>query len=396
MTAGTTGRRLRVLELRSVRGTGGGPEKTILLGAAQRDRDRVDVVVCYLRDRRDDVFGLDRRAGALDVDYVEVLERHSLDWRVWPALRALVRDRRIDIVHAHDYKTDLLALLLARRAGVIPLSTAHGWTGQSWRERALYYPADKRLLARFPRVIAVSSDIAAELARHGVRRERTIVILNAIDPDLFRPDPAVRQATRAALGFGPDVVAIGAVGRLERQKRFDLLLDACAPLLAARPDLRLAIAGDGSLRGPLEAHAGALGMARQCLFLGHRDDVAALYDAFDLLVQSSEYEGTPNVVLEAMAMETPLVATDVGGTRELAVPGIHGLVVPPHDVAALRTAIEAAIADPASARARAAAARRRVETELSFATRTRRLEQVYEELGGPGRTRPLTPDASHA
>jgi glycogen(starch) synthase len=85
-------------------------------------------------------------------------------------------------------------------------------------------------------------------------------------------------------------------------------------------------------------------------------------------------------VLEAMAMETPLVATDVGGTRELAFPGEHALVVPPHDVEALGRAIGAVLADPAAAQARAARARRRVETELSFAGRTRQLERIYEDL----------------
>jgi glycogen synthase len=96
----------------------------------------------------------------LGLDYTEVLERHSFDPRVLPALRHLVRSRGIDIVHAHDYKTDLLAALLAKTEGVVALATAHGWTGHSARERHLYYPADKYLLARwFTRVVAVSEDI---------------------------------------------------------------------------------------------------------------------------------------------------------------------------------------------------------------------------------------------
>src|SRR5579872_6172619 len=103
-------RPIRVLELRSVRGTGGGPEKTILLGAKRTDRRRFAVTVCYLRDRRDDAFAVANRAEVRDVDYVEIPERHSFDPSVWPALRKLVRERRIDIVHAHEYKSDLLAL----------------------------------------------------------------------------------------------------------------------------------------------------------------------------------------------------------------------------------------------------------------------------------------------
>src|SRR5262249_51228662 len=148
----------------------------------------------------------------------------------------------------------------------------------------------------------------------------------------------------------------------------------------ARPTLRVVIVGDGSLRDDLRSLASGLGVADRVLFLGHRSDIADLYDAFDLFVQSSEYEGTPNSVLEAMAMETPIVATDVGGTRELAWPDVHALIVPSHDVSALRDAIQSALDHPADAATRAAAARRRIETDLSFQARTRRLETIYEDI----------------
>src|SRR5687767_6349270 len=120
-------RPINVLELRSVRGTGGGPEKTIMLGAAQSP-PHIKVTVCYVRDVRDAVFRLDERAAGFNIDYVEILERSSFDRGIWAPLRRLVRERSIDIVHAHEYKTNLLALLLAECERVIPLSTVHGWT----------------------------------------------------------------------------------------------------------------------------------------------------------------------------------------------------------------------------------------------------------------------------
>ena len=374
------GSRIRVLELRSVRGTGGGPEKTIMLGAERANLDRFEVLVCYIRDRRDEEFQPAERARQMGIRYVEVHEGHSLDPSIWPALRRIVSEECIDIVHAHEYKTDLVAWLLARRTGIVPLATAHGWTGQSRRERLVYYPADKRILGRFPKVIAVSTDIRDDLVRHGADPDRVMVILNAIDPRQFCRDPAREAGARERLGFAPDDLVLGAVGRLERQKRFDLLIEAVKPLSAAHPRLRLAIAGDGSLRGELQAQVTRLGLTDVCRFLGHCTDIVELHHGFDLFVQSSEYEGTPNAVLEAMAMETPLVATDAGGTREIAWPGVHGLVVPIRDVPALQQAIGEAVGDVAAARARAKVARERVETELSFETRTRRLESVYEEI----------------
>jgi glycosyltransferase involved in cell wall biosynthesis len=370
---------IRVLELRSVRGTGGGPEKTILLGAAQASA-RYDITVCYIRDARDSVFHIDHRATPLGIDYIEIVERHSFDRRVWRQLRSLVRQRGIHIVHSHDYKTDLLALLLQRVEPVSILATAHGWTGHSMRERILYYPVDKRLLRRFKRVVAVSGEIRREIIRAGATPEAITVVLNGIDPGAFRRDAALRRPRRAQLGIPEDAAVIGAVGRLEPQKRFDLLIDAFAQIHMTRPDVHLVIAGDGSLRTALQTQIAALGLQGCCGLIGHVQDVRPLHAALDLFVQSSDYEGTSNAVLEAMALETPIVATDVGGTAEQVMHDLHGLVIPPGDVPRLRAAIESVLTNPSAAATRAAAARQRVEESLSFAARVRKIEAIYDEL----------------
>jgi len=372
-------RPVRVLELRSVRGTGGGPEKTILQGAAQAGPG-VAVTVCYLRDARDPVFGINRRASAAGVDYVEVRERHSLDPAIWRPLRDLVRSRAIEVVHAHEYKTDLLAWLLSRSTGTAPLATAHGWTGHSRRERLVYYPADKRVLGRFPVVVAVSSQVKADLVAHGCRPDRVRVLLNGIDHKAFRRDPAQVQRARANFGVADEQIAIGAVGRLEPQKRFDLLIAAFETLRHTHPSAQLLIAGDGSLKQALQTQIASRGLDSCCRLLGQVEDVPLFHHALDLLVQSSTYEGTPNVVLEAMALETPIVATDVGGTAELIAHDREGLIVAPGDVDALVSAMQHVLRDPASARSRVAAARRRVETDLSFECRLRALEAIYREL----------------
>jgi glycosyltransferase involved in cell wall biosynthesis len=278
-------------------------------------------------------------------------------------------------VHAHDHKSDLLALCLAKSAGVIPLSTAHGWTGHSRRERYVYYPADRKVLARFPHVVAVSSEIRETLLESGAHPSRVSTILNGVDHRVFRRNPARRDATRRALGLDPSDVVIGSFGRLEPQKRYDILIDVCASLR----NVKLLIAGDGSLAQDLAAQAARI-MPMHCRLLGHRADVADVMSAFDVFVQSSDYEGTPNAVLEAMAVETPVVATTAGGTAELLTNELHGLLVPCGNAGALHTAIERTIADAAGTARRVAAARRRVEHELSFEQRMKRLEAVYERM----------------
>jgi glycosyltransferase involved in cell wall biosynthesis len=103
------------------------------------------------------------------------------------------------------------------------------------------------------------------------------------------------------------------------------------------------------------------------------------YQAFDLLVQSSDYEGTPTVIVEAMALGIPVVATDVGGTAQLCTDQEHGLLVPRRDPAAICQAVEMTLDDPRTEQRRVAA-RQRVEKEFSFACRTRRLERIYTQL----------------
>lgn len=371
---------IRVLELRSVRGTGGGPEKTILNGAALADPSRFAVTVCYIRDQRDRTFALDALARTLGVDYVEVPERHSFDPSIFAAVRALIRERRIDIVHGHEYKTDLLALLLARTERVMLVATAHGWTGHSLRERAIYYPADRWLLARFPFVIAVSEQIRGTLIESGCRPERVRTVLNGIDPSAFRRDPARDRLVRTSLNIPTTSPVLGSVGRLEPQKRFDLLIEAFDAVRHDRPDAWLLIAGDGSQRAALTRLVETKGLGDRCLVLGHRTDVRDVLQAFDVFVQSSDYEGTPNVVLEAMALEVPVVATDAGGTAQILRHEVDGLVVPVGRPDLMAAAIESAIANPAVTSRRVDSARRRVEHELSFTARQRTVEHLLEEL----------------
>jgi glycosyltransferase involved in cell wall biosynthesis len=367
---------IRVLELRSVRGPGGGPEKTILLGTARTDAQRFDVTICYMRDLRDSVFQMHERARDIGVTYAEVLERHSFDPGVWPQLTRLVRERRIDIVHAHDYKSDFIAWLLARSTSIIPMATVHGWIRNSWREK-VYYGLDTRLLKRFPAVVTVSGPIRETLLKRGAAPERVHRIPNGIDQQAFRRVASRREEIRGALGIGDNDFVLGAVGRLEPEKRFDLLLTIAARL-SMKP--RVLIVGEGSSRAAIEAQAQGLGIATRVSLTGLRSDVLDLLHAFDVYVQTSDTEGVPNAVLEAMATEVPVVATDVGGTSEVVTDDVHGLLVPRGDVAALTAAVERTHRDAVATSRRSRAAREHVERDLSFDARMARVERIYVDL----------------
>jgi glycosyltransferase involved in cell wall biosynthesis len=216
--------------------------------------------------------------------------------------------------------------------------------------------------------------------RFGARPDAVTVVLNGIDADAFRRDRDLEPTTRKELGIEAGQFVIGSVGRLAPQKRFDILIDAVAELRSAYPELRLLIAGGGPLEPTLRAQIERLGAGDTCRLLGHTDNVSTLHHAFDLFVQASDYEGTSNAVLEAMALETPVVATDAGGTREQIDHGVHGLIVRCGDRQGLRAAIEQVLTDRIAARARATAARTRIEGPLSFEARMKMLESIYLDL----------------
>jgi glycosyltransferase involved in cell wall biosynthesis len=160
-----------------------------------------------------------------------------------------------------------------------------------------------------------------------------------------------------------------------------MLLRAFGRIHAECPAAVLLIAGDGSLRTELQRQAAALGLSSDHVrVLGLIDNVTLLHHALDVYVQSSDEEGTANAVLEAMALETPIVATDVGGTAEVARHRREALLVRRGDEDGLVQAVREVIERPGEARARARAARARVETELSFDLRTRRIEAVYDAV----------------
>ena len=155
---------------------------------------------------------------------------------------------------------------------------------------------------------------------------------------------------------------------------------AFAAIKPSNRPLLLVIAGEGPARNELEAAAARLNLGDRCRLIGLQSDMPLVHHTLDLLVQSSESEGTPNVVLEAMAFETPIVATDVGGTSELVRSEVDGLLVRPGEADVLTAAMERVILRPDEAKRRAASARARVETHLSFDARLHRIETIYDEL----------------
>jgi glycosyltransferase involved in cell wall biosynthesis len=201
--------------------------------------------------------------------------------------------------------------------------------------------------------------------RRVVPANRLVVVPNGLDTSLYRTDASRRATVRAAFGLRDDEFLWLSVGRLHDQKDHASLLRALARLTPLRPTL--AIAGDGPLRESLETLAAQLQIDPPIRFLGLRTDVPDLLRAADGLVLSSAWEGSPNVILEAMAAAVPVVATEVGGVPELVRTGETGVVVPPRNTYALAEAMRSLMTLPAAERqVLGARAREVVEREHSL------------------------------
>ena len=241
-----------------------------------------------------------------------------------------LRGRGIDILHSHRYKENLLAALVARRCRIPHLvRTQHGMPEpvplHKNPKRATLHLLDS-LVARHraDRIIAVSREMTALLARR-LPAAKITLIYNGIDLERVRSAMTPEQA-KARLGFAGDTPVIGTAGRLVPIKRLDLLLRAAQQLAQRSPATRFLIVGDGPERQALEELAAGLGIANRVLFSGHRDDVHDLMRAMDIFTLTSDHEGLPMALLEAMALGIPVVARAVGGMVEVVAEGTGVLV----------------------------------------------------------------------
>jgi glycosyltransferase involved in cell wall biosynthesis len=213
-----------------------------------------------------------------------------------------------------------------------------------------------------------------------VPREKLRVIYNGIDVEKFKKSDA--RAAREHLGITgrPTLVSVGS---LTKQKGYPYLLEAAAKLKEPYPHFIWLVLGEGSERKVLEEKATALGLRDDVRFLGMKDNVIDYLRAADIFVLASLWEGLPNVVLEAMACELPVVATEVGGVRELIEDGVNGFLVPPKDAGALAQKIRYVIELPEAERQRVgSAARKRIVERFSVGTMVREYERLYNELLG--------------
>jgi len=291
-----------------------------------------------------------------------------LAWR----LRRLIHERHVRLVHAHMYAGGAAGALALVGSDLPLVRTEH--SEASWRGRWATL-LGRLAYRRTAHIIAVSEPIRQRLVeRDGVPAERVTVIPCAMPEDGPRqPPPALPETLRGR-------PLVGVVARLQPEKGVDILLRAAPRIVDRRPECALVVVGDGPLRAMLEAEAARLGLAGHVHFLGFRPDVLALLPLLEVLVVPSLTEGTPLVVLEAMAAGVPVVASAIGGIPDQIQHEEEGLLVPPGNDAALAAAVLCLLEDPALARRYGEAGRRKVGQEFQFEEMVDRIEGIYQRV----------------
>jgi glycosyltransferase involved in cell wall biosynthesis len=258
------------------------------------------------------------------------------------------------------------------------VTTVHGWVHQT-RRTPLYYWIDRVCLPRYEEVICVSEDLRQRCLDCGVPLEHCTLIENAIDTEEFRRRRSPEEA-KALLGLTPGRFTVGAVGRLSAEKGFGVLIRAVNLLVKQGIDVELIIAGTGYEQPQLQQLTAELGLSTRVHLLGYRPDVRELYEAMDVFALSSYREGLPNVLLEAMAMEVPVVATRIAGIPRLIRDRENGLLVEPGDADGLAAGIAQFLVDRDQAVRVREAGCRTVREKYGFAARMKSIEALYHNL----------------
>ena len=353
----------------------GGLERTVVdLIASQRDAGHECRVICLFK------LGLLARellASGVRVDACG--KRPGLDLRALRRARALIRPSPDAVIHTHNAMAHYYAVLASLGLPVkCRINTRHGMGGRtrSGRQEWLY----RQSLRGTDYAVAVCEAARQRFAADGMRPRRALLsVPNGIRLERFRPaDDVARQSLVAELGLPTGSRIIGTVGRLQPVKDHALLLRAFAKVRVQVPEAALVIVGDGPLRAALEAQAEQAGLSDAVRFMGDRHDVPRLLTGMEVFALTSTSEGYSVALLEACASSLPIVATDVGGNREIVRHGINGRLVPSGDTAAIATALIALLRGGEQAAAMGRAGYAWAQAEASFRTMAERYHGLYD------------------
>ena len=358
----------------------GGAETLAVHIVTGLNRQHYDVAVVSLRKWPG--CDLERLLAESGVQVLFLGKRPGFDHRMYYRVNRVLKNLQPEIIHTHLHVLRYALPSMLSFKNVLKVHTVHNLAereaepGTRWIQR---YAFNRGVVP-----VAVSDEVAISLKRlYGIQHCR--MIANCIPTDLYASPRTSRRDWRAREGFGDNDVLYVCVARFAPQKNHSLLLKAFAQGPASDPNTHLVLVGEGTLRGKLEQQARNLGLAAQAHFIGLRTDIPDVLGAMDVFVLSSDYEGGPLSVIEAMASGLPIVSTAAGGVPALVETGKEGLLVQTGDVQGLSDALELLLRNSDIRKSLGIAAARRAKNNFDVSTMVRAYEELYE--GPVGRLR---------
>ena len=326
----------------------------------------------------------------MGIDVVPLDLKRRVNVKNIKRLSEIIRERKISIVHSQGGRADFYARMASKmlKPKVKIVNTVampvKGYDVGVFR-KGVYRFLDwfsERYVDRFIVVSEVLRD--ALLSSYKIQPDKVIKIYNGIELDEYRPNGkevrSQKSEVRREFGIAKDVPVIGAIGRMVWQKGFEYLIQAIPDIVQDVPDAKFLLVGDGPLRERIEALSKELRVRDNMIFTGFRSDIKEILCAVDLLVIPSLLEGFPMVILEAMAMAKPIIATNIDGITEQITDGVNGILVPPKDPSALAKGVIRVLNNKELAMTMGLSARKKVEQEFSVEKMVAETEKVYLSL----------------
>jgi glycosyltransferase involved in cell wall biosynthesis len=334
-------------------------------------------LVTYTRGDTESEFVIAAKAAGIPT--FQLVENRRFDTKVLPELKRILADCAPDILQSHNIKSHFYIRMLGLHRRYPWVVFNHGYTNIDWKDR-LYTQFDRWSLRAAHRVVAVCGPFADRLKRRGVDPAIIRIQHNSVKP-FDRPAEEQCRVVLRELNITNEASVL-CVGRLSSEKGHMDLLEAIG-LLARMPDLppyRVVLVGDGPERHALEQAAQRLQIADRVVFAGHKTDMRPFYATASILALPSHTEGSPNVVLEAMAAALPVVATRVGGVPEIMIEDQTGFIVPPRNPQAMADGIRRMLLDPELRKRTGAAGYDRVRHDFTPEAYRRSLAGFYREI----------------
>lgn len=306
--------------------------------------------------------------------------RGRFDWRVIGQLVSIIRERGIDLIHTHGYKSDILGYLASRKAGIPCISTPHGFAGKVDFKLASFIRLGILALRRFDAVVPLSEELISDMRRFKVPAENTYFVRNGVDLKDIDNELVEIRAVDQTSSKGQQT--IGFIGQMIPRKGIPHLLSVFDELYRENRSIRLQLVGDGHLRPELESIVAKSASAESVEFLGFRSDRLRLLSCFDLFVMTSSLEGIPRCMMEAMAVGIPVVAYDIPGIDQLVKHGRTGLLAPLGDKIALADCCRQVLSNPDLAAELSKNARLHIEEQYSAGRMAREYEALFASLLG--------------